>query len=601
MAFSQSLAKKIVLSLFLTLTLLSLPSPTWAHSSVERTIPEDSSRVEKFDGKIYIDFNEKISLTKKSSRLVNSSGTEIETSAQVLILDNGGSRLEVASNTKIINGWYALLYEVLAQDGHTTTGTITFLVGPDTDSAKASIKDPAALYKKLGDIFRFLGYLTSILAIGLLITSWVLDKNLIGKKNIVRTFSGTIAFAGLLIAPLTLLNFTLLLNAGSFEEFKSVFLIALESSVGTSILVRVSSLFALSTAILLASEKSTRKISYIIGLIGAIGIATSFSFQGHSTVVPHSNLAKILLSTHLLAAGAWLGGMPGLYWFFRNKANLTQKDLFEIIKRFSIVASTSVFTVLLAGTALGFLMFTKPSDLTTKYGLSLLVKFFLVLLVALVGAFNHFKLLPSIESGLEKDENSKNFIRLKRSLGVETIGLVMILLATAFLTTSGAPAAGNNHGLVGHSHGADLSNSFASAPEVLQGVLGDGGIEISLSPAVMNQKISVTAKVTNAIGKQSPAESITLFLSNKVTGIGPLKREMVKQKDGSFILTTRDLAISGEWEIKAIVRVNTVETLQSSVTAVIAPDALNSNNSADLGFDSVTPIIDQSQSKIGSK
>ena len=77
------------------------------------------------------------------------------------------------------------------------------------------------------------------------------------------------------------------------------------------------------------------------------------------------------------------------------------------------------------------------------------------------------------------------------------------------------------------------------------------------------------------------------------------ERELTKESDGSFTIKTRDLAISGEWEIKAVVALSTLSKLTSSMTAVIAPDALNSNNQSDLGFESVTPIIQSSQSNQG--
>ena len=577
--------------------LLSIPQAS-AHSSVLSTFPKDGQRVESFDGEVSIKFNQLVGLSSESIKVVNANGQKLAVTSTIEVTPEG-STLYGNFVDKVPNGWYALLYNVSAADGHPATGTLTFLVGPDLTSSKASINDPSAPYKKLNDILRFLGYLTALMSFGLLLTSWVLEKNLSGRSNIVRKFSGFMAFAALIVAPLTLLNFAMLLNAGSTDDIKSVVIIALQSAVGTSILIRVSSLFALATAILLATEKSTRKFSYLAGVVGIVGIAVSFAYQGHSTVIPNSFVARILLVTHLIAAGSWLGGIPGMYWFYRNKAKLSNVDLFSIIKRFSILASVSVFSVLIAGTALGVLMFTKPSDITTKYGYSLLAKFGLVCLVALMGAYNHFKLLPSIEKDLEGENGDKKFKKLKNSLKAEAVGFIFILLATTFLTTSGAPAAGNDHGLVSHGHGGDSSTSFASAPQILQGVLGDGGIEISLAPAVMNQEITITAKVTNALGKITPAQSVVLYFTNSVTGVGPIERELTKESDGSFTIKTRDLAISGEWEIKAVVALSTLSKLTSSMTAVIAPDALNSNNQSDLGFESVTPIIQSSQSNQG--
>jgi copper transport protein len=585
--------KKILALGFILVTQIFSVSSAYAHSSVLSTNPKDGSRVESFNNIIEIKFNEKITITSQPVKIVNAKGENIANSSS-LTMTPEGSTLTTKVEKNLNNGWYALLYQVTADDGHPTTGTLTFLVGPDTSSQKAKITDPAYIYKKFSDILRFLGYATSLMGFGLLTTSWVLESNLEGKNNIIRRLSGFTATLALLIAPLTIINFAMLLNAGSTDELKSVVIIALQSSVGTAILVRVSSLFALATAILLSSEKNARKYSYFAGAIGAIGISLSFAFQGHSTVVPHSFLARILLITHLLAAGLWLGGMPGLYWFYRNKSNLSFDQLVRIIKRFSLVATTTVVIVLFCGIALGVLMFTKPSDITTKYGISLLIKFTLVLLVALLGAYNHFKVLPMLDKkGIDQ---KKEIRKLKNSLKVEAIGFIAILLATTYLTSSGAPAAGNDHGLVGHSHGApDLSNSFSSAPEVLQGVLGDGGIELAITPAVMNQEVTITSKVTDAIGKQAEASSIILYFTNKITGIGPIERKMEKLKDGTFVLKTRDLAISGEWEIKTVVKVSTLQSLEAKVTAVIAPDASTNNTNSDLGFTSVTPIIENKQ------
>jgi putative copper export protein len=133
-------------------------------------------------------------------------------------------------------------------------------------------------------------------------------------------------------------------------------------------------------------------------------------------------------AVHLLAAGAWLGGLAPLLLAVRA-APLALAE--QLLHRFSSIALACV--IALAGTALaqGMVLSGGWSCLFgTDYGTVLLIKAALFAVLLGIAANNRLRLMPGLKTG----EGARSRRLLVRSIAVETALGLLVVLAAAVLS-----------------------------------------------------------------------------------------------------------------------------------------------------------------------
>lgn len=163
-------------------------------------------------------------------------------------------------------------------------------------------------------------------------------------------------------------------------------------------------------------------------LIGALLIAVSYSFVGHSLGDPRWLLAS-LLTLHLLAAAFWIGAL------FPLCHAAGQPDGARLLHRFGNVASFTVAMLIAVGLVFAWLMTGSFSDLlSTAYGWTLLTKLGGVAGLMALAALNKWRFVPALAY-----DATAAVPHLRRSIQIEAIAILLILLATATLTTITTP------------------------------------------------------------------------------------------------------------------------------------------------------------------
>ncbi len=164
------------------------------------------------------------------------------------------------------------------------------------------------------------------------------------------------------------------------------------------------------------------------GLVGALLIAASYTFVGHSLGDPRWLLAS-LLTVHLLAAAYWVGALAPLH---RAAGSQTGADL---LHRFGLIASGTVALLVIVGVTFAWIMVESLSGLvTTAYGWTLLAKVAVVSGLMGLAALNKLKFVPALAAN-----HPGATLHLRRSIKVEIIAVVLILLITATLTSVTTP------------------------------------------------------------------------------------------------------------------------------------------------------------------
>ena len=164
------------------------------------------------------------------------------------------------------------------------------------------------------------------------------------------------------------------------------------------------------------------------GLIGALLIAVSYTFVGHSLGDPRWLLAS-LLTLHLLAAAFWIGA------FLPLRHAVGQPEGARLLYRFGNVASLTVALLVVVGLIFAWLMTGSFSNLlSTAYGKTLLAKLGVVSGLMALAALNKWRFVPALASGTPAAVR-----HLRRSIQIEAIAVLLILMATATLTSITTP------------------------------------------------------------------------------------------------------------------------------------------------------------------
>ncbi len=110
--------------LLLFLIAISLSSRLWAHAVLVESTPKANATVSGSSVEISLRFNVRIDGSRSRVRLGSSDGTSV---ALPLTMDAGPDRLQ-SKAAGLKAGTYKLIWQVLASDGHMTSGEVPFTV-----------------------------------------------------------------------------------------------------------------------------------------------------------------------------------------------------------------------------------------------------------------------------------------------------------------------------------------------------------------------------------------------------------------------------------------------------------------------------------------
>ena len=206
---------------------------------------------------------------------------------------------------------------------------------------------------------------------------------------------------------------------------------------GLSILLLVSLLFHRP---LLSTFQHKPFFTWLITVASLMLVAGSF--KSHAAGLEPMWPGILGHSLHLLAAGYWLGALPALWLVFYSSTSHASEPTktinpINLLTRFSLLASVMVAVILLSGIVIGFFQIDRWAELfATPYGLYLLVKVFLFILMLSIASIIRFRYLPKNNASTVGQTSNK---AITKWLVIETIvGLVLLGVATVLKNTTPA-------------------------------------------------------------------------------------------------------------------------------------------------------------------
>lgn len=206
--------------------------------------------------------------------------------------------------------------------------------------------------------------------------------------------------------------------------------ILLKSGLGSVLLLRILGFTVLTTLTLRpVVARLPRAVEYACYVVIALVLVSAVGATGHvSTLAP---AARVMLSFHVLAVFLWIGALYPLLLLSRER-DLPRVQ--QLMRKFGAQALWIVAILLVAGLYLATQLLQAPSELlTTPYGRVLLLKVFGAYGVLMFAAMNKLLLVPRLV-----DVGSAT--ALQKSIRMEWIVALLVLLVTSWLTTITGPA-----------------------------------------------------------------------------------------------------------------------------------------------------------------
>jgi putative copper resistance protein D len=241
---------------------------------------------------------------------------------------------------------------------------------------------------------------------------------------------------------------------------------------------------------------------------------------------------------HLLAAGAWLGGLPALAMLLarahRTDDAAWQRLTVDATRRFSWLGVVSVAALLASGIINSWNLLGGPRDLlTTDYGRLVLLKIGLFVAMLGIAAANRFHFTPRLPAAGALRALQRN------SLAETGLGLCALLLVGVLGTLSPSGHA--------HSTNAQVPPDAAFVHIHTSAAMA----EVTIEPGRTGEA-NATVRVLREDFSEFPAKSVELVLDPPAAG-PKIARAAAHLPDGTWQVNALDLPQSGIWTVRVII------------------------------------------------
>lgn len=482
-----------------------------AHASLVSAEPADGSVLSESPKAIKLRFNE--SVAPAVAVLIDAAGKAHDVSMRAV-----DQSVVIALPEKLPHGTQVLSYRVVSQDGHPVAGSLVFSIGAVTGTAAANAGSISVALASLIWLARIGVYLGLFVGVGgVFFAAWI-SFGPYGAKTILGSLAigAGCAVASLGLQGLDLLNLPLAALV-TLAPWKA----ALGTSLGPSLLI---GLAAISVA-RFAWQSPTMTMAWVLTALAMIGVGFSLASSGHAATAPPEWLTPTLVFVHGIAVAYWVGALAPLVVMARRR----HSDLPRVLRQFSAVAVPLVGLLVLTGLVLAIIQLESFRALIdTWYGIILLVKLVLVVLLLALAALNRFFLTPAV---VLDGENTQT---LGGSVFLEFLLVVFIFIAVAGWRFTTPPRA--------------LADS-AAAPLAVHIHTETAMFQVLISPGKVGSDDFVLQLMTGD-GSQLVAKEATLTLSLPARGIEPIERNAALGPDGYWHVRGVPLPQPGRWHMQ---------------------------------------------------
>lgn len=405
----------IALLAIMFLSAFLAPQSASAHASLVEATPEAGAKLESSPAGVSVTFNEQLDSGLFYIKVYDHSGAEITNRKATMNKDQMGIKLDLP---KLAEGVYLISYHVISADGHPVGGSYPITIGnppqedlldvPSAHTGHDHSSGPLTTKGLLQYASRGLWFLML-----LALTGWAFWLRFVrpqGDEAQKSLSAWTLNLQRAHIVALLLLIFTHiedLLGGGGVDE---IWQLLSSTNIGISwVLLLVLSFLGF----VLLGRFAWVDVSWSLALLAVK------SFSGHAASFSPQWATIGLDFIHLVAAACWVGGLILLYAKWRHN----KMDLGSYMQKFSKFALISILVLTVSG-SMSVLLFLPNLRylLYTTWGILLLVKIGVVVLVALIGFV--------IRLFLRKKKVNQSIVWVKLDLSLMVVIVVLVGLLT---------------------------------------------------------------------------------------------------------------------------------------------------------------------------
>jgi copper transport protein len=259
------------------------------------------------------------------------------------------------------------------------------------------------------------------------------------------------------------------------------------------------------------------------------GAVVTLALGAHDTGLSPRWLFIPLEAVHLLAVGAWIGGLAVL----ALTARLAKLDA---VRRFSVLALRAVAVVAVTGIWQGLAQVSSRAALTgTDYGRVLAVKAAVFLVVLGLAAVARLRLLPRASAQPDGTPGA-----LRRLLAVEATGGAVVVLVAALLANT-VPA--------GEVLAAASAARVRGGPQAQQLQAGPLRLQLGLEPGTVGRNL-LQIQVTNPQGRPVDGLArIDLTVADQAGRAAPTTIRAARVAPATYRAVTDAFALTGNWRV----------------------------------------------------
>lgn len=427
---------------------------------------------------------------------------------------------------KLADGVYTVSWRTVSSvDGHLAAGSFAFSVGVAPPTGPASAAGAQVASQPLS-----VAAAHFVLYLGLLV--------LLGA-TLVAAFLALVLGAALL--RLSLLAWfvaavgTVALGAAQAANAGAGLFDLPGTSLGAGLLLRALTLLAAGACLLAARRAWGTGRQRPALLLAALSTAAALLADA---ILSHAGaggwLAVLIQWLHLLAVGAWLGGLPAL---LLELGACTPRERATVAWRFARLATVGIGAVALTGILRAVTELVSPADLvTTGFGQLLVVKSALLVVLAGLGALNHFRHAPAAGDSLTG---------LVRTARAEMVVAVVVLLVSSQLGNLVPPAEAG-------ATGSSTPTLTASGHDFGTSVR----LRLTVSPGVVGPDTFTAVVADYDTGGPVRATGVQLhFTLPARPDVGASDLDLkASPTPGTFSASGSNLSIEGTWQVTALVQ-----------------------------------------------
>ncbi|HEX2087310.1 MAG TPA: copper resistance protein CopC [Solirubrobacteraceae bacterium] len=515
---------------------LAVPATAAAHAVLTHSTPHRGATVTEAPPTIVFDFNEPVEVGIGGLRVFDDEGRRVD--GGEIVRPNGSNRSAgVKLDGALDRGLYTATFRVVSADGHPVSGGFSFGVGvavakggsaPDVaDLLEESEAGPAV--EGAYGVARGLHYAALLLLVGAVVFAAVLWPRETDARWPRRLLLGGAATG--LLAALAAIGLQGALGAGvslAHALDRDVLDASLDTRTGQAWAVRAGLWLAVLAVLAAMRRPAFGGTLALMVLAGALVV--SLPLAGHAETQDPGALLVPADAVHVLAAGAWLGGLVVLLVAFWRRAD--GRGAAAATAGFSRLALWAVVAIAAAGLVQAWFYLDGPETLlTSTYGIALLAKIALLAVIVAVAAGNRRRVAALVASGAPG--------ALRAAMRAEVALAALVLAATAVLVRAAPPA------------------SVAAGPATSELDLGPMRLEMVIEPATTGPNDFHLYFFDRRTGAQiDRVEEVTVSLTQEEKRIGPIRIEIPRKGPAHYEQLDEALGVPGEWQVQVDARVS---------------------------------------------